>query len=96
MVATDNEASVNGHDVAGLDAYRIATPLFTVALPADNIIGVEPVVAEVVSEGYNFIIAPPPPGEYEVLTSTIYNGQPAPGAFTVIVAAPHVIEPPTS
>ena len=64
--ATDNEASVNGQDVDDLDVYRIATPLFTVALPEDNIIGVEPVVAEVISEGYTFIISPPPPGEYEV------------------------------
>ena len=63
--------SVNGQDVADLDAYRTGSPLFTLTFPEDNLFGVEPGVAQAVSEAYSFIIAPPPPGEYEIVVSTI-------------------------
>ena len=53
---------VNGQEVADLDTYRTASPLFTVTLPENNIFGVEPGVAQAVSESYSFIIAPPSPG----------------------------------
>ena len=33
---------VNGQEVADLDTYRIASPLFTITLPENNIFGVEP------------------------------------------------------
>ncbi len=56
-------ASVNGQDVADLDAYRTTSPLFTVTFPEDNVIDVEPGVAHAISATYSFIIAPPPPGE---------------------------------
>ena len=72
------------------------TPLFTVSLPEDNLAGVEPGVAHLTGAAYSFIIAPPPPGEYEVAVSAIYAGDPYPNRLTVIVEAPQVIEPPTT
>ena len=95
---TDLQARVNGQDVANLDAYRMSSPLFTITLPEDNVLGVESGVAEAVSEGYSFIIAPPPPGRYEIEWSAQYPGETerrAPSTVTVIVEAPQVIEPPT-
>ena len=87
---------VNGQEVADLDTYRIASPLFTITLPENNVLGVEPGVAQAVSESYSFIIAPPPPGEYEITFSTLVSGHPE-GAVNVIVEAPRVIEaPPTT
>src|SRR6266508_3967483 len=56
---TDYQARVNGADVVELDAYRIGSPLFTVNFPETNFFGVEPGVAQAVSECYSFIIAPP-------------------------------------
>ena len=64
--STDFQARVNGQDVADLDAYRSTSPLFTITFPENNIFGVEPGVAQAVAEEYSFIIAPPPPGEYEI------------------------------
>ena len=86
---------VNGQEVADLDTYRIASPLFTVTLPENNIFGVEPGVAQAVSESYSFIIAPPPPGEYQITFSTLASGEPE-GTVNVIVEAPRVIEQPTT
>ena len=97
--ATDYQASVNGQDVADLDTYRTGSPLFTLTFPENNIFGVEPGVAQAVSETYSFIIAPPPPGEYEIVVSTMYVGDPQLYSMTVnlIVQAPQVIEaPPTT
>jgi hypothetical protein len=52
-------------------------------------------VALSVSDGYNFIIAPPPPGEYEIVVSTTFEDgtEPFTGTVRVIVEAPQVIEP---
>ena len=86
---------VNGQEVADLDTYRTASPLFTVTLPENNIFGVEPGVAQAVSESYSFIIAPPSPGEYQITFSTVTSGEPE-GTVNVIVEAPQVIEQPTT
>jgi hypothetical protein len=84
------EARVNGQDVADLDAYRTTSPMFTITIPESNPLGLEPGVSEMVSETVSFIIAPPPPGTYEVAVSTTLAGNPEPGGVTntIIVAAP--------
>ena len=97
--ATNYQASVNGQDVPDLETYRTGSPLFTMTFPENNIFAVEPGVAQSVSETYSFIIAPPPPGEYEIVVSTMYVGDPQlyTGTVNLIVQAPQVIEaPPTT
>ncbi len=96
--ATDLQARVNGQDVAELETYRTSSPLFTLTFPENNVFGVEPGVAQAVSEAYSFIIAPPPPGDYEIAVSTMYDGEAEPFAITInlIVEAPQVIESPAS
>jgi hypothetical protein len=89
-------ARVNGVDVANLDTYRTASPLFTLTFPDNNIFGVESGVAQAVSEGFSFVIAPPPPGSYEITWLVSYPDGPLGGSATVIVEAPQVIEPPTT
>jgi hypothetical protein len=95
---TDIQARVNGQDVADLDAYRTTSPMFTITFPENNIVGIEPGVGQVVSEAISFIIAPPPPGDYEIEVSVTLAGQTEPvgATITVIVEAPQVIEPPTT
>ena len=73
---TEVQAQVNGQDLADLAAYRTASPLFTITFPEENFLGVEPGVAQAVSEDYGFIIAPPPPGEYEIAVSATRAGHP--------------------
>ena len=96
--ATDYQASINGHDVGDLEAYRSSSPLFTLTFPENNLFGAEPVVAQAVSAAYSFIIAPPPPGEYKIALTTRYLGHTATILNTVnlIVEAPEVSEPPTT
>ena len=97
--ATDYQASVNGQAVADLDTYRTGSPLFTLTFPENNIFGVEGASRGSVSESYSFIIAPPPPGEYAIVVSTMYVDDPQLYTLTVnlIVQAPQVIEaPPTT
>jgi hypothetical protein len=89
-------ARINGQDVGDLGAYRISTPLFTLNFPENNIFGVEPGVAQAVGEAYSFIIAPPPPGEYEIVLFPPGEPETPFGIFTLIVEAPEVIEPPTT
>lgn len=89
------EATLDGQAVT-LEGYRTTSPLFTLTLPEDNFFGAEPGVAQAVSEGYGFIIAPPAPGEYEITLSVTYIGDPQQYASTItlVVEAPQVIEPP--
>jgi hypothetical protein len=90
-------ARINGQDVADLESYRIGSPLFTLTFPEDNIFGLEPGVAQSVSESYGFIIAPPPPGEYDIVFSTTDPGLPdVVATYNVIVEAPQVFEAPTT
>jgi hypothetical protein len=91
---TEVQARINGQQVADLDAYRTESPLFTLTFAEDNIFGVEAGVAQSVSASYSVIIAPPPPGEYEIATSIRFDGSPQfATTATVIVEAPQVIEP---
>ena len=89
--------SVNGEPIADVDQYRTTTPLYTINLPEDNVLGVPAGVAEGVSAGYDLLLAPLPPGEYliegggqvDLEGDVITFG----GAYTVIVEAPQVVEP---
>jgi hypothetical protein len=58
---------INGQEVADLDEYRTTSPPFTLTFPENNVFDVEPGVALAVAASYSFIIAPPPPGEYEIV-----------------------------
>ena len=72
----DFGASVNGQDIADLNAYLTTSPLFTITLPENNIFGWEPGVGQEMAASYNFIIAPPPPGQYTIHTSETIAGRP--------------------
>ena len=63
---TDYQAVVNGEEVANLDAYRTVSPMFNLTIPENHVGDWEPGVFQAVSGGYSFIIAPPPPGQYEM------------------------------
>ena len=91
---TDVHASINGQEVVDLGSYRLSSPLFTLTFPENNVFEAEPGVAQSVADSYSFIIAPPPPGEYEISTSAMHPDTPEPWAMTVnlVVEAPQVIE----
>ena len=76
---TDVHASINGQEVADFGSYRLSSPLFTLTFPENNVFEAEPGVAQSVSDSYSFIIAPPPPGEYEIVTSAVHPVTPSRG-----------------
>jgi hypothetical protein len=89
-------ASVDGVAIPDLERYRVQTPLFRVALPADNYLGVEPTTVEAVGEGYFLVLAPLPPGEHEVRVGGVLPdvGVSLETAFNLTVAEPTVVAPP--
>ena len=91
------EVSINGQEVPNIEAYRTGSPLFTMTFPEDNFFGVPAGVALSVADSYSIIIAPPPPGEYEITVSTAFEEEGEliefGGTTRVIVEAPQVIEP---
>jgi hypothetical protein len=95
---TQFEARIDGQAVNNLDEYRTTSPLFTLTIPENNGFGVEPGVANAVTESYSFIVAPPRPGVYEIAWTTTFVGatEPYGATVSVIVEAPQVIEPPPS
>ncbi len=97
-VITDMELRINGQAVPDLETYRSSSPLFPLTFPEDNIYGAFEAsagVAAAVTESYNVIIAPPPPGEYEIVVSAVFEvgGELFPTTYQVMVQAPRVIEP---
>jgi hypothetical protein len=89
------EATIDGEPMTDLEDYRTQSPLSTFWFPEDNFYGVPGGVANFVADGYAFIIAPPPPGEYAITVSTQFEGIEGPLAvtMTVVVTEPQIIEP---
>jgi hypothetical protein len=76
-------------------SYRTDSPIFILTFPIENLYGVEPGVANAVSDSYIIVIAPPPPGEYEITATTGFVDPRGTfvGRVRIIVEAPTVINP---
>jgi hypothetical protein len=94
----DFSITIDGEEVPNLEEYRVTTPLFTMTFPEGNFYEIEPVTALSIAEGYDIIIEPLPPGEYEIGYSTLFEGETEPwvGTMTILVVAPEIIEPVAS
>lgn len=94
---TDVSVTINGEAVPNLDAYRTASPMFTMIFPEDNFFGVPAGAALSVSDSYSILLAPLPPGEYEITGSATFAGEDTLESTTrVIVVSPQIIEPPAA
>jgi hypothetical protein len=60
------EAIVDGMNIQGLEKYRVASPLFDITLPDNNVIGVQAGPTQGVSDGYWLFLKPLPPGKHEI------------------------------
>ena len=91
------EASFNGQNLDTILDYRLTSPMFTMNFPDDNIFGVPGGPALAVSDGYSVLLAPPPPGEYEIIVSTTFDDTDTfTGTIVLTVEEPQVIEPEAS
>jgi hypothetical protein len=58
--------TVEGVDAGDLSAYRAVTPMYTLWLPEDNMLGVPERAANSVADSYQVMLAPLPVGEHVV------------------------------
>jgi hypothetical protein len=63
---TDIRAMIGETNLDELKQYRIQSPLFNVALPADNVLGLPTQTTEMMSEGYWLFLKPVEPGKYDL------------------------------
>jgi hypothetical protein len=63
---TDIRAMINGTKLDNLKQYRIRSPLFSVTLPADNVLGLAAQTTKMMSEGYWLFLKPLQPGKYDL------------------------------
>jgi hypothetical protein len=92
----DVYATVDGIAVEPMEDYRTTTPLFTFNFTENNIFGAAPGMANAVGDGYQFIIAPLPVGEHEIVVGGTWREpeiQQDTATYRIIVEAPQVIEP---
>jgi len=59
--------TVDGQAIVNLSTYRTVTPLFTLWLPEDNLLGSDERVAGSVADGYQVMLNPLPEGEHEMI-----------------------------
>ena len=85
--------SINGQEVPDLASYRSSSPLTPIVFPEDNIFGAPVGTALFVSDDYNLLIAPPPPGTYQI---DLTAGPDVVVTYQVNVQAPQIIEPETA
>jgi hypothetical protein len=90
-------AVIDGSAIPNLERYRVQSELFSVALPADNWLEVEPAVAAGVADGYWLLLAPLPPGEHELRFGGALPdiGVSAEVTYHLIVAEPAVVDQPS-
>jgi hypothetical protein len=58
---------VDGQEVPDIEAYRTSSPRFVMALPEHNVLGVPAGLAYATTDGYQFMVAPLPVGEHEIV-----------------------------
>jgi hypothetical protein len=63
---TSLEAIVDGMNIQGLEKYRVASPLFNLTFPENNVAGVSPGLTQGVSDGNWLFLKPLPPGKHEI------------------------------
>jgi hypothetical protein len=81
--------TINGQAIPDLAAYHTVTPAFPLTLAQNNPFGLPAGVALMVDDGYSILIAPPPPGDYDV----VIKGPGLVWTYRLLVEAPHVIAP---
>jgi hypothetical protein len=83
---------VDGERLPNIDAYRASSPLFTLALPERNVLGVPAGVAHAVADGYQVMLAPLPAGDHEIVAHVeLTDGTVLPDKVLrlTVVAPPH-------
>ncbi len=93
-----SEITVNGVAVDDPMQYRHVSPLYTLNFGPGNFYELEPVIGLAVTDALGFVIAPPAPGDYEIVITNQWEGMDEPyvTTYTIVVTPATVIEPDAS
>ena len=93
-----SEVTINGGAVDDPLQYRHVSPLYTLTFGPGNFYDLEPVIGLAVTDAWGFVIAPPAPGEYDIIIMNLWEGMDAPyvTTYTIVVTPATVIEPDAS
>lgn len=61
---TQVKASIDGKNITNLEGYRIQSPLFSLSMPENNLVGLPPQSTQGVSDGNWVFLKPLPEGEH--------------------------------
>lgn len=89
----DAVISINGVSIDDPMQYHRTTPITTFQLGAENIVGIDPVVGQMVVDTHSFIIAPPEPGQYVIDLDNIRDGHPEMGHMRWIIDVVEPVDP---
>ena len=64
---TNISVRIDGEAVPDIASFRVFSPMFTVTLPEQNVLGVPAGAIQVVADGYQLLLAPLPAGEHEIM-----------------------------
>ena len=89
--------TIDGGSVGDLASYRVATDVFPLTFPENNVFGGPAGVGLAAADGYQVLIGPLPVGEHIIEVSAPRpDGSPLVVRYEIAVAAPTVIEPAAS
>lgn len=89
--------SIDGETVPDIEAYRLASPLFTLSLPEHNALGAPAGTSYAVADGHQVIVRPLPPGEHHVIVHLeLADGTVLPDKLARITVVEPVWSVPTS
>jgi hypothetical protein len=93
---TTVEASVDGTPLQNLSNYRVASPLFNVTLPKNNLLGVPEGPTVGVSDGYWILVKPLPVGDHTIYLNGAAVDVADPSNNVVITRTWHLTIAPTN
>lgn len=94
---TNIEVRIDGEVVPNIQAYRVSSPLFSVVLPENNVLGAPAGMTYATADGYQVVIKPLPPGEHEIVVHLeLADGTVLPDKLTRITVVEPTWETPSA
>jgi len=84
-IATNLQATIDGHSIEQLDKYRVTSPLFNLTFPTTNIFSAPPGPTQGIVDGFWVFLHPLTLGKHELHFSGLTPGNPTTGTANFAV-----------